>query len=550
MKQNEPREPAKRVAERLAVAAVVVALLFAAAVRVRLADVPFERDEGEYAYAGQLLLQGVPPYELAYNMKFPGVYYAYAAILAVFGETPRGVHLGLLLVNAATALFVFLLGRRLLGDFAGAIATCAFLLLSLDRWVMGIFAHATHFVALPVTAALWLLLRTERSGSRVGLLGAGALLGVAVLMKQHAIVYLPFAVALVAWQASFHSPESRRVAALRVGWLAAGSALPFALMLGVFAFQGVLGAFWFWTFGYASEYVSVVSMSEARARFVRMLETVTRADRALWIAAALGFGALWLRGGSREARVVLSGLLGASLLALTPGFYFREHYFLVLLPALALLIGVAAESAERAIARFAPATAARIAVAVAGLLLASSYLIPERDYLFHWSPQQVSRIRYGSNPFVESAEIARYLRAHTGDDDRIAVFGSEPQIYFLAGRRSATGYIYMYPLMERHGLSATMQDDMMRQVQAAHPEYLVFVSIRTSWQSEPDVDRRVLEWSARYTTTCYDQVGIADIHPQNGTTFLWDEAVKGYRLTSESVVYTFRRKSDAPCSSS
>ena len=48
------------------------ALLFVAYVRPRLVDVPLERDEGEYAYTGQLILEGIPPYQLAYNMKFRG----------------------------------------------------------------------------------------------------------------------------------------------------------------------------------------------------------------------------------------------------------------------------------------------------------------------------------------------------------------------------------------------------------------------------------------------------------------------------------------------
>src|SRR5436853_1488217 len=42
------------------------------AARLRLIDLPLERDEGEYAYTGQLMLQGIVPYELAYRMKFPG----------------------------------------------------------------------------------------------------------------------------------------------------------------------------------------------------------------------------------------------------------------------------------------------------------------------------------------------------------------------------------------------------------------------------------------------------------------------------------------------
>src|SRR5438067_7424263 len=70
---------------------VSVTVLLVIAVRVRVRDMPLERDEGEYAYAGQLILQGVPPYKEAYNMKLPGTYAAYAAIMAVFGQTRSGI---------------------------------------------------------------------------------------------------------------------------------------------------------------------------------------------------------------------------------------------------------------------------------------------------------------------------------------------------------------------------------------------------------------------------------------------------------------------------
>src|SRR5689334_3555786 len=78
---------------------ILATLLFVDVIRLRLLDIPLTRDEGEYAYAGQLLLQGVPPYEAAYNMKLPGTYLAYALGMAVFGQTIHGVHLTLLLVN-------------------------------------------------------------------------------------------------------------------------------------------------------------------------------------------------------------------------------------------------------------------------------------------------------------------------------------------------------------------------------------------------------------------------------------------------------------------
>ncbi len=112
-------------------AVVLLAILFAATVRFRLLEVPLERDEGEYAYAGQLLLEGIPPYQEAFNMKFPGVYGAYAAIMAVFGQTIAGIHFGLLLLNAGTIVLMFLLGRRVFSPAAGAASAAAYALLSL-----------------------------------------------------------------------------------------------------------------------------------------------------------------------------------------------------------------------------------------------------------------------------------------------------------------------------------------------------------------------------------------------------------------------------------
>src|ERR1043166_1340792 len=119
-----------RVLEAAWIFLALIVLGLVIAIRVRLLDIPLERDEGEYAYAGQLILQGIPPYKLAYNMKFPGTYAAYALIMAIFGQTIVGIHLGLLLINAATILLIFLLGRRLIDSMAGIAAAVAYAVLS------------------------------------------------------------------------------------------------------------------------------------------------------------------------------------------------------------------------------------------------------------------------------------------------------------------------------------------------------------------------------------------------------------------------------------
>jgi len=86
-------------------------ILFVGAVRLRLRDMPLERDEGEYAYSGQLMLQASPPYKLAYSMKFPGNLRCVRPDDADAWQTAAGIHLGLLLVNVVSIILIFLLGE-------------------------------------------------------------------------------------------------------------------------------------------------------------------------------------------------------------------------------------------------------------------------------------------------------------------------------------------------------------------------------------------------------------------------------------------------------
>jgi len=183
----------RKLSSYLCLGLLVLVIVLFAGIRYRLRTMPLERDEGEYAYAGQLILQGIPPYQLAYNMKLPGTYAAYAAILAVFGQTPSGIHLGLILVSAATTLLVFFLGERLFGTLAGTVAAVSYALLSTGPWVLGLSAQATHFVVLPALAGILLLLEAIELKSAWRFFWSGVLLGLAFLMKQPGIVFALFA---------------------------------------------------------------------------------------------------------------------------------------------------------------------------------------------------------------------------------------------------------------------------------------------------------------------------------------------------------------------
>lgn len=171
----------------------------------------------------------------------------------------------------------------------------------------------------------------------------------------------------------------------------------------------------------------------------------------------------------------------------------------------------------------------------------------EREYLFRMSPSAISRSVYYQNPFVEAPEIARYLRERTTPEDRIAVVGSEPEIYFYANRRSATGHIYTYALMEPQPYASQMQEEMMEEIEVAQPRYLVAVRVASSWLVRPASDRRILTWLDRYTAACYDVAGAISITAE-GSTLHWDGDVAGFEPRSPNLVHIYRRRGNEPCS--
>jgi hypothetical protein len=155
--------------------AIVVVLVVV--VRLRLLALPLERDEGEYAYMGQLLLKGYAPFEMAYNMKFPGTSMMYALIMLVFGQSAEGIHAGFLLINLGTVLLIFLAARRFIGNEIAAFASASYALLSLSPAVLGNAAHATHFVMLFAVAGIFQLLMAMESKSTLRLFISGLSLG-------------------------------------------------------------------------------------------------------------------------------------------------------------------------------------------------------------------------------------------------------------------------------------------------------------------------------------------------------------------------------------
>lgn len=555
--ERQPDRSGTATARKWALLMLAVILAASILLRARLLAVPLERDEGEYAYTGQLILQGIPPYEQAYTMKMPGVHAAYALIMAVFGQTDKGIRTGLIVVNAATVVILFMICMKLLDGFAAVVAAAAFALLSFDRWVHGFVANAEHFVMLPALAGILLLLYAIERPGRVVLAAGSFLLGTAFLMKQHAALFILFAGFFLLISELKRRPLTPKLVAARCLLFAGSAALPFALTCLILLSAGVFENFWFWTFTYTRQYTSAVPVTIGWQGFTKVADIVGSSPL-VWALAGVGVVAIFADRSRRRHRLFVISLAVFSFLSVCPGLYFRPHYFLLVMPAVALLAGLGAASLARMLRRRASSVPTRIAPVLIVLLAFGHTLYGQRNFLFTIEPNELSRLTFGPNPFPESIPIARFIRENSDPGDTIAILGSEPQIPFYARRRSATAFMYTYPVVEPNPASSRLQREMIEQIEASRPKIIVLVSINMSWgagsppgenpiewMQQNVSDTTLLDWMPHYINEYYDKAGDIKIISPTYTDYSWRPQTHTYPPECEHEIIVFMRKNSS-----
>ncbi|OGW26879.1 MAG: hypothetical protein A2X59_06450 [Nitrospirae bacterium GWC2_42_7] len=518
-------------------------IVVVAYIRVRLLGVPLERDEGEFAYIADLVMKGGLPYKDVYSMKLPGIFYAYALILSLFGHSHTAIHFALLMLNIITTQLVYFMGKRLFDHWTGIIAASCYAIMSLSPSVYGISAHATNFVILPALGGTLVMLYATAPVRRKLIFLSGLLIGVSVLMKQHGLMFAAYGMVYLAYS-FYRNRISWPLMTGIFGLFLAGILLPYGLVNMYFYMSGVFEDFWFYTYSYPIKYVTMLPITTGLNNLRNNLTEVVNSGIVIWFFAFIGLLALMLSGKLRDRRFPVISFLVFSFLSVCPGLYFREHYFILLLPAVSLFAAIGVSTALTKLTQNLKIIS-KILVYIC--LLASVLLVPlylKKDYFFYMTPFQIGRFIYGAQPFGESLEVAQYIEKHSKESDKIMVLGSEPQIYFYSKRRAATGFIYMYPLLEPHKYAESMFKQMFYEINALKPKFIVLVNIRISWITyQYSSFSTYLEQIVRDQIQLddYQRVGVIDIISEGETRYKWGEDALTYAPYSKDWLIVYRR---------
>jgi hypothetical protein len=87
-----------------------------------------------------------------------------------------------------------------------------------------------------------------------------------------------------------------------------------------------------------------------------------------------------------------------------------------------------------------------------------------------------------------------------------------------------------------------MQEQMIREVTAARPRFVVIVWVPTSWGTEwPAPDSRIYSWMKSFVLGQYKPVGVVDLISPSLTVYKWLEDATGYTVQSDFFIAVYER---------
>ncbi len=384
-----------------------------------------DHDETCHFIGARVLASGGLLYTEFVDNKPPFLYAYYALAQLLAGKSLLGVHL-------VTAVLVVPLTALAVSAFyeharPGVVAAFAFLLYGAAFIGHDMLASNAEIVMiLPASWALVLLRREPDRGSTVRCLFAGVLLGTAVLVKPQVGIWA--AVCALVW---FHARAVQgrwARGAAEVSAMVAGSVLPLAAVYAWFARRGGAGAFAYWVVWHNLWYAdNPILAAEALRRFAAYFLPFLIVTAPLWWATFAGSRLVE----PRSRRLLVRGLVAASVVPAFLGFRFYPHYFVQLYVPLALVAGPWLDSqlrrplprAGRVVAGWSAAMLLGFSVANAVLYLGPVDVYRERDPVFR--------------------AVADRLRSEPCAPGPVFVWGWAPMIYYYAELPIASRFVVL-----------------------------------------------------------------------------------------------------------
>jgi len=463
----------------------------------------FGYDQGTFAYGGSAILKGARPYLDFWDIKPPNIFYIYALAFKLFGESVQAIRIFDYLNALLTISLIWLLSLRLFSSssrgaspqremksnglwwtrLVGMFAAFSYVLCYLNQGFQDTAQAETYALPLLLGAALIVLPRNGQAPGRLSLVISGALIGITCFFKFPLGLFILLPVAICLLQYRRWSAKLISLGFLTVGLLLALGAQMLLLLPG-----GQLQELW--------KITREATLAYSRNNFSGSFSVFHNARTAvqmfvgLWLVlGGVGCIVLLWRSDSHRRRnlmlpiglLIIGAFIGLIIVQLQNKGY--TYHYQVMLPWVAILIGVGMATLAFKLQPSGKWKRVGSAVGLAILLFIGTLWSGEKALKQSLRPSEVVQME-GANGYIAGDALSNYVLAKTAPSDHMFIFGFEPYVYWITGRKPATRFlntIHFKPTYVAADLRHELIDSLTQ-----HPPALIFVEMGDHYTSQGD----------------------------------------------------------------
>ncbi len=478
-------------------AGLVAAILILVVFRLHAFDLPLETDECNYAVIAARLLAGDRLYVDVWDHQPFGVFTLFAAVIAVFGDTPHVFRWMAMLFSVASLLLIFAILRRVVWRSAALLGIFLFALASSDPGTGGDGCNREIYMNTLILAAWYFSL--PRVPRRDGLLSSGLrsfpvvlsglCLALASTLKTIVAVHWVFLAFWIAWIVWCSTDGDRRIKAVvtQLSLFAVAPVLVWLTACGYFAATHRLTEFvdavFLFNLGYSD------SSEPFLVRFLRFFHPIEHrfvfySALPLWIGAGVSLICLAVEGvvsRKLDSLAAVSLLLAGYVATCLPG-RFWPHYYYLAVPGLIIGVAVLVDrlSVWFSAYGFLGTVGSRVLRVIVYIGFPIGLCVTEvRDYLLQ-PPFGITVKRYNSRDFWGQAQ-GENVAAVTDPDDTVFVFGNDASIYYYSHRQCASRYTMITGLGARMRGAEERRRILLSELERTRPRLIAVLFDEPPW---------------------------------------------------------------------
>lgn len=456
-------------------------------------SVPFERDEGEYAYSAWIMAEGKGiPYKNAFLQKPPMIIYTYmlAYLINPNALWPSRI-LAFVFIFISALLMAAIVGKEY-GKKLGWISAYLTVIALSSPFYTALAANTEIFLILPLLIVIYIYINKKENALPREWFLSGVLTSISLLYKP--VGFYLFIYIYITWLWGIYKVKRNWLMILkRISLVITGGILATLIVILPFILKGVVKELIETAIIFNIYYAKMWGLGLQGFSF-----EIARLFKYWWILPAL-FVAFFLK--KIKDGYFFLGLFIVSVLSVFQSVI--GHYYLLILPFLIILSVLGMDNISQIISK----TGKNISVILLGVITVVLLLIPIKVQ-FGMTPMELGKWIYGDeNPFSEAKIVADNIKKITSPNDAIFIGGSEPEIYYYAKRTSVSRFVITYPLNLKTQLREKYQQEAITDLEKNNPKVIVVSKRHMSGLWDIESPRIFIDYFNELTEKNYSLVG-------------------------------------------